>query len=68
MLHSVLLQDFVVSELRLYSERDACVWFQRLCLLHIGISEQVLRMNNERFMVPEALFRPTDLGLHQAGA
>jgi len=29
--------------------------------------EQVLRMNNERFMVPEALFHPADLGLNQAG-
>ena len=25
-------------------------------------------MNNERFMVPEALFHPSDIGMHQAGA
>jgi len=30
--------------------------------------EQVLALNNERFMVPEALFRPADIGLRQAGA
>jgi actin-related protein 6 len=24
-------------------------------------------VNNERFMVPEALFHPTDIGLNQAG-
>lgn len=35
--------------------------------LATGSGEQVLRMNNERFMVPEALFRPSDLGLNQAG-
>lgn len=32
-----------------------------------GSGQQVLRMNNERFMVPEALFRPADIGLNQAG-
>ncbi|GBF91703.1 hypothetical protein Rsub_04007 [Raphidocelis subcapitata] len=30
-------------------------------------AEQVLVLNNELFMVPEALFRPTDIGLQQAG-
>jgi hypothetical protein len=29
--------------------------------------EQVLQLNNERFMVPEALFHPSDIGLNQAG-
>ncbi len=29
--------------------------------------EQVLQLNNERFMVPEALFSPSDIGLEQAG-
>ena len=29
--------------------------------------EQLIRMNNERFMVPEILFRPTDIGIHQMG-
>lgn len=28
---------------------------------------QALALNNERFMVPEALFRPSDIGLQQAG-
>ena len=28
---------------------------------------QVLTLNNERFMVPEVLFQPTDIGLQQAG-
>jgi len=28
----------------------------------------VLSVNNERFMVPEALFHPSDIGMHQAGA
>lgn len=32
-----------------------------------GEGEQVLRMNQERFMVPELLFRPSDLGLSQMG-
>lgn len=29
--------------------------------------EQIVRMNNERFMVPEVLFRPSDIGISQAG-
>jgi len=29
--------------------------------------EQLIRMNNERFMVPEILFRPSDIGLSQMG-
>lgn len=29
--------------------------------------DQVLTLNNELFMVPEALFRPSDIGLQQAG-
>lgn len=36
------------------------------CELDAG-DEQVLSMNNERFMVPEALFHPTDIGMNQAG-
>jgi hypothetical protein len=31
-------------------------------------TEQVLTVNNERFMVPEALFHPSDIGMDQAGA
>ncbi|KAI0040286.1 Actin/actin-like protein [Auriscalpium vulgare] len=30
-------------------------------------SDQILHMGNERFSVPEILFRPDDIGLHQAG-
>ncbi|KAI0086978.1 actin-like protein Arp6 [Irpex rosettiformis] len=30
-------------------------------------SSQILHMNNERFSVPELLFRPDDIGLEQAG-
>ncbi len=30
-------------------------------------SEQVIRMNNERFSVPELLFNPSDVGIHQMG-
>ena len=29
--------------------------------------EQVLAVNSERFMVPEVLFHPTDIGLQQSG-
>jgi len=29
--------------------------------------EQLVRMNNERFMVPEVLFRPSDIGITQMG-
>ncbi len=29
--------------------------------------EQILVINNERFLVPELLFNPSDLGLQQAG-
>ena len=36
------------------------------CGLDAG-DEQVLSVNNERFMVPEALFHPTDIGMNQAG-
>lgn len=32
-----------------------------------GVGEQCLGMGNERFMVPEALFHPSDIGLTQAG-
>ncbi|KAK9866229.1 hypothetical protein WJX84_000602 [Apatococcus fuscideae] len=35
--------------------------------VHEKSSEQVLMMNNERFLVPEVLFSPGDLGLQQAG-
>ncbi|CAO3690433.1 unnamed protein product [Umbelopsis vinacea] len=30
-------------------------------------SEQILTMNNERFMIPEILFNPSDIGMNQAG-
>ncbi|XP_077528758.1 actin-related protein 6-like [Haemaphysalis longicornis] len=30
-------------------------------------SEQLLRLNNERFMVPELLFHPSDIGIHEMG-
>jgi len=29
--------------------------------------EQLIRMNNERFMVPEVLFHPSDIGINQMG-
>lgn len=29
--------------------------------------EQIIRMNNERFMVPEVLFNPSDIGIEQMG-
>lgn len=32
-----------------------------------GEGEQIIRMNNERFMVPEVLFRPSDIGISQMG-
>ena len=32
-----------------------------------ALQEQVLQLNNERFLVPEVLFSPTDIGLNQAG-
>lgn len=32
-----------------------------------AVVEQVLTLNNELFMVPESLFRPSDIGLNQAG-
>jgi len=32
-----------------------------------GEGEQLVRMNNERFMVPEILFRPSDIGIQQMG-
>lgn len=30
-------------------------------------SQQVITISNERFMVPEALFHPSDIGIRQAG-
>ncbi|EDO31145.1 predicted protein [Nematostella vectensis] len=30
-------------------------------------TEQTLRMNNERFTVPEILFHPSDIGIHEMG-
>jgi actin-related protein 6 len=30
-------------------------------------TDQILVMNNERFSVPEILFRPDDIGLDQSG-
>ncbi|KAI7872701.1 actin-related protein 6 [Spinellus fusiger] len=30
-------------------------------------AEQILPMNNERFMIPEILFHPSDIGMQQAG-
>jgi len=32
-----------------------------------GDGEQIIRMNNERFMVPEILFNPSDIGIRQMG-
>lgn len=29
--------------------------------------QQLLAMNNERFMIPEILMHPSDIGLEQAG-
>ncbi|RXW25338.1 hypothetical protein EST38_g470 [Candolleomyces aberdarensis] len=33
----------------------------------VSDEDQVLAMNNERFVVPELIFRPDDIGLEQAG-
>ncbi|KAF7728358.1 Actin- protein 6 [Apophysomyces ossiformis] len=33
----------------------------------VDAAEQVLPMNNERFMIPEILMHPSDIGLQQAG-
>lgn len=30
-------------------------------------SEQILRLNNERFAVPEMLFHPSDIGIQEMG-
>lgn len=30
-------------------------------------SEQILRLNNERFSVPEMLFHPSDIGIQEMG-
>ena len=32
-----------------------------------AVDEQVVPMNNERFTVPEALLRPSNVGVYQAG-
>ena len=45
-------------------ERAWCT--ERLNRLH-GNPAQVLALNNERFMVPEVVFCPADIGLRQAG-
>ena len=31
------------------------------------MSQQVVALQNDRFMVPEALFNPSDIGIRQAG-
>jgi actin-related protein 6 len=33
-----------------------------------GDGEQTIRLNNERFMVPELLFHPSDVGIQQVGS
>lgn len=33
----------------------------------VGTAEQTLTMNNERFMIPELLMNPSDIGIQQAG-
>lgn len=43
----------------------ACVLTRIPC--NRGPREQVLVINNERFLVPELLFSPSDIGLNQAG-
>jgi hypothetical protein len=61
-----------------HSDITACVMFVvskisflALCMMTAmsagATTEQVLQLNNERFMVPEALFHPSDIGLNQAG-
>lgn len=31
------------------------------------IALQIIRMNNERFAIPEILFHPSDVGIHEMG-
>ena len=40
---------------------------KQACSDTLPMTVQVLALNNERFMVPEVLFQPTDVGLQQAG-
>ena len=34
---------------------------------HVDPSQQVITLCNERFLVPEALFHPSDIGIRQGG-
>jgi len=58
--HNPLPQDLVII-LPLTLNDDS------LSMPMVFRKEQVLLLNNERFMVPEAMFRPQDIGLQQAG-
>ncbi|KAI8365927.1 actin family [Radiomyces spectabilis] len=40
---------------------------QSTVAMHSSSAEQILTMNNERFMIPEILMNPSDIGMQQAG-
>jgi hypothetical protein len=61
--HNHIVQDYVLPDFA--TRRKGRV---RVPEEDLSDSDQVLRMNNERFLVPEILFRPDDIGgyLHAA--
>ncbi|KAF8182292.1 actin-related protein Arp6 [Pholiota molesta] len=60
--HNPIVQEYVLPDLS--TNRKGCI---RSPDDIITETDQILVMNNERFTVPELLFRPDDIGLDQAG-
>lgn len=55
-------EDEVVCAIVFPPQIFACRFLNFSCF-----SQQTLRLNNERFSVPEILFHPTDIGIQQMG-
>ncbi|KAJ3507482.1 hypothetical protein NLJ89_g6281 [Agrocybe chaxingu] len=60
--HNPIVQEYILPDMS--TNRKGRI---RLPEEPLAESDQILLMNNERFAVPELLFRPDDIGMDQAG-
>ncbi len=63
--NNTIARDYVLPDFT--SIRRGVMKSQEESTVRPGEGEQIIRMNNERFMVPEVLFRPSDIGICQMG-
>ncbi|KAI9023515.1 actin-related protein 6 [Phycomyces nitens] len=65
-----IIQEYVLPDFAHHSQGHVRTKSDRLAPLNRSAEnpvEQILPMNNERFMIPEILFNPSDIGMNQAG-